>query len=123
MGYEEFVKRYYKGLMAGLMSFKRYNGRLANTNSKMDVPFSYLRDSDENAPDFFPSIVLKDEAPLKCFEEFVEYYGKVMPDLAIVFLTKDKLSSLYIASKNRDGFIEVYLEGAFLILSETKVLG
>lgn len=125
MDYTGFVRRYYVSMMARLNKPGSYNGATAILNYPLGISSENTHLA-EAAFDGLPGFSLNINAPTAEYEEFLDYYGKAMPDMAPLFLPKGALRSLYSATVMDDGDdgerIDLYIDIALDALKRMGVI-
>ena len=102
MDYTNFVRTYYAFALSKLKNFKHYSGDFVNINEKWNIPDNFLHEvKSEN--DFLPSEEVVINAPTQYLEEYLEYLGKLMPDLEEILASKSRIHFLYQNFLNRNG--------------------
>ena len=130
MDYTNFVKSYYNYVTKQLRLFENYYGDLVSTNESLDIPREYLVLNNEPTYNtFLPIFSIVVNAPGKCFENFLEYYATLQPDLGDVYLGRQGLRALYslMNSKNitedeQYEFITTFIDAAIEVAKQLNIL-
>lgn len=130
MDYTNFVKIYYKNLIAKLDKFSKYNGSYANLNYGIELDNENYYAVDRHFIDILPNYDIVITAPLKCFEEFLEYYANLYPELRILFLGNEivkfyelALSKGIINSEEKTvQFIDLMIDSSLELLKSSGVI-
>ena len=94
MDYSNFVRNLYRYATSELKKHKDYYGKIVNLNEPLNVPSDFLH-REESDSLFLPQQTVNIDAPTNYFIDFMDYYVKLMPDLGVVFASKERTLELY----------------------------
>lgn len=94
MDYTGFIKNYYRIAISKLNRFSHYRGTFVSLSYPMNVPMDQVHVVEPNF-DALPFFEVNINADVKYFENYIDYVIKNTPDLAIIFLGKNILRTLF----------------------------
>ena len=108
MDYTNFVRTYYRIALQKLSELSEYNGSVVDFDYALVIP-SDKKHIVNRKSDFLPDYDVNINAETEYFEKFMDYYGKLYPDLGAILLNKAKLIELYnvlIVGANDDTIVQ-----------------
>lgn len=102
MDYTNFVRTYYRVVMNKLKECTDYSGTFADLLNDWNIPNEFLH-SVKETNSFLPVEEININAPTQYIEEYMDYVGKLMPDIGDIFLDKYTLRGLYARFLHRNG--------------------
>ena len=128
MDYTGFVRYYYVSLINKLNKYSSYKGTTTILNYPLGISEENLHVVDSVNFDGLPTFGLNINAPTEDYETFLEYYGKVMLDLSILFVNKTILREIYseFVFNSEDemakGRVDLYIETVIKDLVEQGII-
>lgn len=126
MDYTSFVRFYYITALKKLNQFTTYKGSFATLNYPLEIDNNFLH-LVQNTFDGLPEFGLNINAPISEYQKFFDYYGALMPELAIIFPNSEALNEIYekmvlLDDGKEEERIELYIDLAIDVLKEQGVV-
>ena len=126
MDYTSFLRHYYASLIDKLNKYSSYTGETTILNYYIPVAKENLFSNKKANFDGIPDMLLNINSPYQDFENYLEYYGKVMPDLSLLFCDKSVLREIYntivASSENAESCVDTYIDICISVLKEKGVV-